>query len=147
MLIKWKSLVHLTTTIYVRRSGWITNGMQSGRIILHASAFSSLTPVPTPPEWPSQEESGSGLTASMGYGLLCGLWVRRRRTNRQPCCPPVSNPSPTPWTAWPDGSGRWDNRMAAQHLPRDLARPSSRLNNSLKRRSESLTSGRVQLGM
>ena len=27
--------------------------------------------------------------------------------------------------AWPDGSGRWGNWMAAQHLPRDLARPSS----------------------
>ena len=24
-----------------------------------------------------------------------------------------------------DGSGRWDNRVAAQHLPRNLARPSS----------------------
>jgi len=25
----------------------------------------------------------------------------------------------------PDGSGRWNNRMAAQHLPQNLARPSS----------------------
>ena len=94
-----------------------------------------------PPEWPSQEESGSSLTASarcwtfplllvqMEYGLLCGLWVWRRRTNCQPCCPPMSNPSTSLWTTWPDGSGRWDNRMAAQHLPRDLVRPSSGLNN------------------
>ena len=47
---------------------------------------------------------------------------------------PMSNPSTSPWTAWPDGAGRWDNRMAAQHLPRDLVRPSSSFNNSLKRR-------------
>ena len=57
--------------------------------------------------------------------LLCGLWVLRRRTNRRPCRPPMSNPSTSPWTAWPDGLGRWDNRMAAHHLPRDLVRPSS----------------------
>jgi len=56
----------------------------------------------------------------MGYGLLCGLWVWRRRTNRRPCCPPMSNPSTSPWTVWPDGFGRWDNWMAAQHLPRDV---------------------------
>jgi len=95
-------------------------------------------------EWPSQEEPESGLTASApvldvsaracanGYGFLCGLWVWRRRTNRWPCCPPLSTPSTSPWTAWPDGAGRWDNWMAAQHLPRDLVRPSSGFNNSLK---------------
>ena len=69
------------------------------------------------------------LPVQMGYGFLCGLWVWRRRTNRRPCSPPMSNPSTSLWTAWPDGSGRWDNRMAAQHLPRDLVRPSSGLNN------------------
>ena len=37
---------------------------------------------------------------------------------------PMSNPSISSWTAWPDGSGRWDNRVAAQHLPWDLVRPS-----------------------
>ena len=99
-----------------------------------------------PPEWSSQEELGSGLTASApvsnvsasactnGYGLLCGLWLRRRRTNCRPRCPPMSNPSTSTWTAWPDGSGRWDNRMAAQHLPRDLVSPSSGFNNWLERR-------------
>ena len=65
------------------------------------------------------------LFAQMGYGLLCALWVWHRRTNRWRCCPPMSNPSSSPWTAWPDGSGRWDNRMAAQHPPRDLVQPSS----------------------
>jgi len=34
-------------------------------------------------------------------------------------------PSTTPWTARPDGSGRWDNRMATHHLSRDLVEPSS----------------------
>ena len=58
------------------------------------------------------------LLVQMGCGLLCGLWVWRRRTNRQPCCPPMSNPSTSPWTAWPDSTGQWDSWMAAQHVPR-----------------------------
>ena len=56
------------------------------------------------------------------------------QTTVRPCCPPMSKPWASPWTAWPDGSGRWDNWMAAQHLPQDLVRPSSGFNNSLKRR-------------
>ena len=59
------------------------------------------------------------LLAQMRCGFLCSLWVWRR-TNRRPCCPPMSYTSTSPWTAWPDGSGGRDNRMAAQHLPRDL---------------------------
>jgi len=77
------------------------------------------------------------LFVKMWYGLLCSLWVWCRRTNRRPCCPPLSNPSTSPWTAWPDGSGRWDNRVAAQHLPRDLLRPSSGVKIWLKRRRRS----------
>jgi len=42
------SSVHLTTT-YVRRSGWIINGMRSGRTTPQACAFSSQTPAPTTP--------------------------------------------------------------------------------------------------
>ena len=42
-------------------------------------------------------------------------------TNRRPCCPPMSNPSSSPCTAWPDGTGRWDNRMAASSAPRSSA--------------------------
>jgi len=52
----------------------------------------------------SQKESRCSLTASatvsgrafpllfvqMRYGLLCGLWVWRRKPNRRPCCPPMS---------------------------------------------------------
>jgi len=102
---------------------------------LQDSALSSSTPAPTLLEWPLQEQRESGLTASApvsdvtapactngAYGL-CAPWAWRRITNRWSCCPPVSNPSTSPWTARPDGSGRWDNRMAAQHLPEDLVRP------------------------
>jgi len=42
------SSVYLTTTTYVRRSGRITNGMQSGRTAPQDSAFSSPIPAPTP---------------------------------------------------------------------------------------------------
>ena len=42
---------------------------------------------------------------------------------------PIHRP---PWSAWPDGSGWRDNRMAAQHLPRDLVRSSTGLKNWLK---------------
>ena len=77
------------------------------------------------------------LLVQMEYGLLCGLWMWRRRTNCRPCCPPMSNPSTSPWTAWPVGCGRWDNWMAAKHLPGNLVRISSGFNNSLKRRRRS----------
>ena len=90
----------------------------------------------------SQEEHGSGVTVSAPVldvstpACTNGVWppLWRRRTNRRPCCPPMSNPSTFPWTAWPDGSGRWDNRMTSQHLPRDPVRPSSSFNNWLNRR-------------
>ena len=45
-------------------SGRIINGLRSGRTTPQNSAFSFQTPVPTLPEWPSQEEPGSGLTVS-----------------------------------------------------------------------------------
>jgi len=71
------------------------------------------------------------LLTQIGYGLLCGFWVWRRRTRGCPCCPiyclPLSNTSTSPWTAWHDGSGWWENRLAGEHLPRDLVRPSSGL--------------------
>jgi len=73
------------------------------------------------------------LLVQMGYVLLCDLWVWRRKTNRRPCCPPMSNPSTFSWTARPDGSGRWNNWMAAQHLPRGLVRPCNGLKNWVKR--------------
>jgi len=74
------------------------------------------------------------LLAQIGYGLFCGLWVCRR-TNRRPCCLPMLYPTTSSWTTRPDGSGRWDNRMAAQLLPRGLVRPSSGVKNWFKRRT------------
>ena len=47
-----------------------------------------------------------------------GLWVWRRRRNGRPCCPPMSNLSISPWTAWPDGSGWCDNRPVATGTPK-----------------------------
>ena len=144
------SSVHLTATTYVRHSGRITNGMRSGRTIPYASEFS--TPAPTPRNDPPKKSLGSTqppphrcrtfplLLVQMGYGFLCGLWVWRRKTNRRPCCrPPLSNTSTSSWTARPDGSGWWDNWMAAQHLPIDLVRSSGGFNNSLKRKVHCLT--------
>ena len=132
------SSVHLTKATYVRRSGRITDERQSGWTTLRDSTLSVHPRHRHPPSYNDLAKKSLGPASpllhrcrtlplplvQMEYGLLCGLWVWRR-TNRRPCCPPVSNPSTFPWTAWPDGSGRWDNRMAVQHLPQDLVRPSS----------------------
>ena len=75
---------------------------------------------PSEPVWDVSDPA-----CTNGYGLLCCLWVWRRSTNRRPCCPPMSNLTTFSWSARPDGSGPLDNRMAAQHLPRYLVRPSS----------------------
>jgi len=56
-------LISSSETKCVRHSRRITNGMWSWRTIPYASAFSSPTLAP-PPDWPSKEEPGSGLTAS-----------------------------------------------------------------------------------
>jgi len=131
---------------YVRRSGRIINGTRSGRKPHKTPHFNSrhrythirndppkksLGPAYPPAHWC---RTFPLLLVQMRHGLLCGLWAWRRRTNRRPCCPPMSNPSTSPWIARPDGSGRWGNRKAAQHLPRNPARPSSGYKNSLKRK-------------
>ena len=137
--------IHLTKTKYVRRIGPITNGKRSGRTTPQDSAFTSPTPAPIPPEWPSQEEPGSGLTASAQVldvsapACTNGVWSLLR-----PVSVAQKNKLSTMlssnvqsivlcMTAWPDCSGRWDSWMAAQHLPRDLMCPSSGSNNWLKR--------------
>ena len=96
------------------------------------SRTSRSFPAPAPPELPSQEEPGSGLTASAlvsdvsAPAYTSGVWPPLRpvsvaqKNNRQPRCFPMSNPSTSPRTACPDGAEGWDNWMAAQHLPRDL---------------------------
>ena len=60
--------------------GGSSNGFRSERTTLQDSAFWFQTPVSTHPEWPSQEEPGSGLTASAPvsdvYTPACknGVW-------------------------------------------------------------------------
>ena len=84
--------------------------------------YPSKNSVGTPPyRW----QTFPNLFTQIGYDLLCVLWVWRRRTNRRTCWPTMSNLSTFPWTARPDSFGRWENGMSAQHLPRDLVRPSS----------------------
>ena len=101
----------------VWRSGWILNGARSGRTIpwwLRTSIpgtgthhrndppKKSLGPAQPPPH---RCRTFPLLPVQMGYDLLWGLWVWRRRTNRGPCRPPLSNP-PTPqrttpaWRFW-----------------------------------------------
>ena len=78
--------------------------------------------------WARLNRLGTGVGRSRSclhqWGMVpfCALQVWRRRTNRSPCCPSMSNPLTSQWTARPDGSRRWDNRTPAQHL---LMRPSS----------------------
>jgi len=66
---------------HVWRSGRITYGMRSGQTISQASTFSFPTLVPTPPEWPSQEEPGSGSTTFAPVltisapACINGLWL------------------------------------------------------------------------
>ena len=109
------SSVFLTTTTYVRRSGRIINGMPTTP---QDSAFNSRHRYPPSRNDVPKKSLGLAqppshrcrtfppLFVQMGYGGLCSLWVWRRRTNRRPCCPPMSNPSTSSWTVWPDGSGR-----------------------------------------
>jgi len=57
------SSIHLATISEVRRSGRITNGMQSGWATLRDSVLLSSTPARTLLEWSFRKQRGSGLTA------------------------------------------------------------------------------------
>ena len=92
----------------------------------------TFTPYPSPWNSPAKNSVGSSPVCKMGHDCFYGLWVGRKRSNRWQCCLPISNPSISPWIALaglasPDGSGWWDNRLAAQHLSRYLVQPSSGL--------------------
>jgi len=58
-----------------------------------------------------------------------GVWPLLRIVSVAQKIKPLTmpNPSISPWTARTDGFGWWDSRLAAQHEPRDLTRPSSGL--------------------
>jgi len=110
----------------VWRSGRITD-MECTKVVEH---YETPTFIPEPPHWNRSAKNSVGpaqppshryqtfplLFAQIGYGRLCGLWVWRRRSNHWQCCLPMSTPSTSPWIAQTDVSGRWDNRLAAQHL-------------------------------
>jgi len=123
-----KQLISLSDNNNIRAALWVDHdGMRrrSGCTTLRGFVLSSPTSAPTLLEWPSQEEPGSGSTASAPVsdvsapactnGVLPPLRPVSvaQKNNRRPCCPPMSNPSTSPWTAWPDSSGRWDNPMDA----------------------------------
>ena len=76
--------------------------------------------------------------------LFCGLWVWSRRSNRRRFYPPMSSPSTSPWTARPDDSGWWCNRLAAQHLPRNLVREAVDCNFSRSKEEKGRTRNQVQ---
>ena len=91
------SSVHLTTTTYVRRSGRITNGMRSGRTTAQDIFIPHTGTHPTGMTLSRRAcvrfnrlrsvcRAFPLLLEKIGYGLLCGLWVWRRRTNCWPCC-------------------------------------------------------------
>ena len=75
-------------------------------------AKSSMILVKPPPH---RCRTFSLLLTQMAYGPFCGLRVWRRRTDRRPCCPPMSSPLTSPWNARPGDSWWRNNRLAAQH--------------------------------
>ena len=114
--------------------------MRSGWTTLWDFALSP-TPAPTLPAWASQEqrESHSARVSDvsapactngvMAPSAACECGAEEQTVDEVVLQCPIHRP---PWSAWPDGSGWRDNRMAAQHLPRDLVRSSTGLKNWLK---------------
>jgi len=115
-----QQLIILSDNDNIRAAQWadhqITDGMPSERTALKDSVFLFPTPA-TPPGVTLPRTIVSVLTPSalvsdfpfllvqMLYGLLCGLRVACRRTNRRICCLPMCNPSTSSWTARPTGVG------------------------------------------
>jgi len=125
------SSVFLTTTTYVQRSGRIINGTRSGQTTPQDSALQFQTPVHTHPgmtlprrAWVRLNRLLTGVkrfhSCLYKWGMVssaayeCGP---EQTVNHVVFHCPIHRP---PRTTWPDGSGRWDNRRAAQHLPRYL---------------------------
>ena len=105
------SSFHRNTTTHIRRSGWIANRMWNGGIILPDSALSSPKPAPTLLKRPFQEQCGSGLIAPSGRFRSC-LYKWGMASSAACECGAEQTVDD-------------DNRMAGQHLTRDLVRPSS----------------------
>ena len=67
----------------------------------------------------------------MGPSATCGPGAEEQTVDHVVLqCP---NPSTSPWTAWPDGSGWWDSWTPAQLLPQDFCGQAVDWKNWLKR--------------
>ena len=101
-----------TTTVYSHialQSRWLVIAQQCGSGITATAPVSGVSaPACTNGAWP----------------LLRPVSVVQKNKSSIMSCPHVQYIN-FPWTAKPDGSGWRDNRLAAQHLPRDLVRPSN----------------------
>ena len=117
----------------VRRIGRIINGMRSGRATPQDSAFSSPTPPPTSSEWLSQEQPGSGLTASarfrsylykwgMSSSAACECDAEEKTVDHVVLqCPSIDLPIYcTAWRFW--SIRQWNGRLT---FAQGLVRPSS----------------------
>jgi len=111
------------------QSGRFTDGRRSGRTTRRLSTF---MPDTDPSGMTLPKQRGSGLTASTPVSDVSAPACRDRVwfPLRLVCVAQKNKPSTMLFsdvqsidplrTARPDGSGRWDNQMAAKHLPREL---------------------------
>jgi len=144
----WRHLPSSPTE--VRRSGRITDGMRSCWRTQWDSVLSSPTSAPTLPKWPCQEQHGSGLTACASVSVVerippaYTVWPLLQLVSvaqKRPSTMLSSNVQciHLSMDSFSDVSGWWDNWMAAQHLLRDLLRPSSGLEelvHAMKKKNE-----------
>jgi len=125
------SSVHLTKTNEVRPSERITDGIPSDWRTLPDSVYQPITSAPTLLDWPYQDQHGSGLIAAASVSDVSapactnGIWPLLRLVSVVQRNTPLTMLSSTvqsiPRTAWPEGSGWCDNRIASERLPRDSA--------------------------
>jgi len=118
-LITWADDNNRSVTLWADQrwnAEWLENTTR-----LHTFIHDIGTPLPgmAPPRaaWvrpsPHRCRTFTFLFAQMRYCPFCCLWVWRSGTDGWPCCPSLSNPLISLWSAWPDVSGWRDNRMAA----------------------------------
>jgi len=133
------SSVRLTTTAEVWRSGRIMDGIRSGLATVQDSVLSSPTSAPTFPEWPANNsvDPANRLHTYVGrfrsclrkWGMVpsaaCECGAEEPTVDHVVLHCPIHRPPHRVhgMTVLDDET----DRMAAEHLPRDLVRPSSGL--------------------
>ena len=90
----------------------------------NSSAKKSVVPAYPPQHWC---RTFPLLLSQIGYMAHSAVWECGAENRLWPCCSSLSSPSTFPWSTCRDCAGQWDNRMTAQHLPRDQVRPNSGL--------------------